>query len=257
MIEVFNLKKVFTINKKNRKKLGKDKVIAVNEVSFIAKTGEIFGLLGPNGAGKTTTLRCISTLLKQTEGSVYVSGYDNLLQDREVRSSIGFLTNELKLDNHFTPDYTMEYFGELQGMTKEKINERKDVLFNYFGISDFRFKKISELSTGMKQKLSIAVSIIHDPEVIIFDEPTNGLDIITAKAVTDYLKELKFKGKTILISTHIMEVANKLCDEVAIIIDGTIKIAGNINNILLETNTENLEEAFFKLYYESVGDKNE
>ncbi|MGB3368684.1 MAG: ABC transporter ATP-binding protein, partial [Acidaminobacteraceae bacterium] len=221
---------------------------AVKGVSFIAKEGQIFGLLGPNGAGKTTTLRCISTLIKATDGSINVNGFDVIKESRDVRKSISFLTNELKLDGHFTPNNTLDYFGSLYGMGEEELKKRKLGLFHYFGITDFRNTKIADLSTGMKQKLSIAVSLIHDPAVVIFDEPTIGLDIITARAVTDYLLELRKQGKTIIISTHIMSVASKLCDEIAIILDGEIKIDGTLDWILESTETENLEDAFFKVY---------
>lgn len=254
MIEVKNLTKIYKLNSKQKKELKtkENTKIAVNDVSFTANQGEIFGLLGPNGAGKTTTLRSIVTLLKPTKGSINVSGYDVVKNSSEVRKRIGFLTNELKLDEHFTPNYTMEFFGKLHGMTNKKIISRKKELFDYFEINKFADKKISELSTGMKQKLSIAVSVVHDPDIVIFDEPTNGLDIITARAVEEYLVTLKERGKLVIISTHIMTVATKLCDRVAIIINGKKVIDGTIQNVLNETNTENLEDAFFELYKKTV-----
>ncbi|GKX28569.1 sodium ABC transporter ATP-binding protein [Vallitalea longa] len=254
MIEVKNLTKIYKLNSKQKKELrtNNNTKIAVNDVSFTAKQGEIFGLLGPNGAGKTTTLRSIVTLLKPTKGSITVSGYDVVKDSTEVRKRIGFLTNELKLDVHFTPNYTMEFFGKLHGMTNDKIDSRKKELFDYFGINRFADKKISDLSTGMKQKLSIAVSVVHDPDIVIFDEPTNGLDIITARAVEEYLVSLKEKGKLVIISTHIMTVASKLCDRVAIIINGKKVIEGPIEQVQNDTNTNNLEDAFFELYKKSV-----
>lgn len=253
MIEVKNLMKVYKLSKRQMQKAKtKDSIKhAVKGVSFEAKRGQIFGLLGPNGAGKTTTLRCIATLIKATDGSINVNGYDVLKDSRDVRKNISFLTNELKLDGHFTPNNTVDYFGQLYGMGEEELKKRKLGLFHYFGITDFRNTKIADLSTGMKQKLSIAVSLIHDPAVIIFDEPTIGLDIITARAVTDYLMELRNQGKTIIISTHIMSVASKLCDEIAIILDGEIKTNGSLSHILESTKTENLEDAFFKIYSDS------
>lgn len=250
MIKITNFSKIYHLNKKQMTELKtKDPTkIAVNNITFEANEGEIFGLLGPNGAGKTTTLRSIATLLKPTEGTISVQGVDVIKDPTEVRKKIGFLTNELKLDEHFTPKYTMEFFGRLHGLTKKEIEERTKELFSYFCINDFADKKISDLSTGMKQKLSIAVSIVHDPDVVIFDEPTNGLDIITARAVTDYLVQLKKKGKLVIISTHIMTVASKLCDRIAIIIKGNIVIQGTVEKILAETNTNDLEDAFFELY---------
>ena len=140
------------------------------------------------------TLRCMATLLKPSSGSISVCGYDTIKDSAKVRENIGFLTNEIKLDPQFSPKYLMGFFGKLHGLSEETINQRRDELFKHFGIKEFENKKIEELSTGMKQKAAIAVSLIHDPKVIIFDEPTTGLDIITARAVTDYLQKLKKEG---------------------------------------------------------------
>lgn len=254
MIEVKHFTKVYHLSKKQMREQKAHNHLkkAVNGIDFIAKEGEIFGLLGPNGAGKTTTLRSIVTLLKPTEGNISVQGFDVVKDAKEVRRRIGFLTNELKLDTHFTPSYTMDFFGKLHEMDETDIAKRKEVLFKYFGIEEFKDKKIGELSTGMTQKLSIAVSLVHDPEVIIFDEPTNGLDIITAKAVTNYLIELKKMGKLIIISTHIMSVAERLCDRIAIIIQGQKVADGTIDDVLQQTQMTNLEDAFFALYQRSV-----
>lgn len=255
MVEVQNIKKTFKLSKKQMKKDNTKTAIkvAVNNLSFTANPGEIYGLLGPNGAGKTTTLRCISTLIKPTEGKVMVMGMDNQKESRSVRSKIAFLTNELKLDDHFTANDTIQYFGELHEMKATEIHSRRDELFEYFGIAEFSTRKISEFSTGMKQKLSIAVSLIHDPDVVIFDEPTNGLDIITARAVTDYLMRLRDQGKVVIISTHIMTVASKLCDHIGIILDGELVASGTLETILEQTQTKELEEAFFKLYSDKKG----
>lgn len=252
MIEVNNLTKIYKLNKKQmqQQKIKLNKKVAVDNINFSAKEGEIFGLLGPNGAGKTTTLRSIATLLKPTEGQIKVQGFDVVEQSEEVRKRIGFLTNELKLDTNFTPKYTMKFFGSLYGMSGDELNKRTEELFEYFGINEFADKKIDELSTGMKQKLSIAVSLVHNPEVVIFDEPTNGLDIITAKSVTDYLLQLKQRGKLIIVSTHIMTVASKLCDRIAIIIKGKVVADGTIQEIIEQNKANDLEEAFFKLYQE-------
>lgn len=250
MIEVIDLKKVYKLSKKDRQKekTSQKEKTAVDGISFRIREGEIFGLLGPNGAGKTTALRCISTLIKPTEGTIRVEGFDVVESGRQVRSSLCFLTNELKLDTHFTPSYTMEFFGKLHGLDSEIIKRRKEELFTRFGINEFQNVMIGELSTGMNQKLSIAVSLIHDPKIIIFDEPTNGLDIITAKGVMDYLMEMKRKGKTIIISTHIMHVAEKLCDRLAIIIDGKIAAEGTVESICEKTGGKDLEDAFFSIY---------
>ncbi len=252
MIKINNLTKIYKLGKKKMAELKttNPEKIAVNGLSLETKEGEIFGLLGPNGAGKTTTLRCVATLLKPTDGEVSVCGFDTVKQGAEVRECICFLTNEIKLDPNFTADYMFKFFGRLHGMSEEAIEERQNKLFSQFGINDFKDKKIEELSTGMKQKAAIAVSLVHDPKVVIFDEPTSGLDIITARVVTDYLKQLKEEGKTVIISTHIMSEAEKLCDRIAVIINGQKACEGTLGEILEKTGGDDLEEAFFRLYKE-------
>ena len=207
-----------------------NKKIAVNHLSLTAKKGEIYGLLGANGAGKTTTLRCISTIIKPTSGEIYVAGHEVQKEAEAVRNCIGFLTSDIKLDPQFSPDYMFDFFGRLHQVPKEVLKKRKEELFSYFGITEFAHKKMKELSTGMKQKAAIAVSLVHDPEIVIFDEPTNGLDIITARRVTDYLKKLKEDGKLVIISTHIMSEAERLCDRIGIMIDGEKVAEGTIED---------------------------
>ncbi len=253
MIEVNNLTKVYKLSKNEmvRRKTKSNIKCAASNITFNAKPGEIYGLLGPNGAGKTTTLRCIATLLTPTEGDVKVCGFDTVKEGKEVRESICFLTNEIRLDPFFTPKYLFEFFGKLHGLSEENIEKRRKELFTYFGIDAFEDKKIEELSTGMKQKAAIAVSLVQDPKVVIFDEPTSGLDVITAKSVTDFLAKLKEEGKTIIISTHIMSEAEKLCDKVGIIIDGKLCTEGTISEIVSKTGSNDLEDAFFVLYSEN------
>lgn len=252
MIEINNLTKVYKLSKKQmaEQKTKKNMKKAADNISLSAKKGEIYGLLGPNGAGKTTTLRCVATLLKPTQGEINVCGYDTVKEPEKVRESISFLTNEIKLDPQFSPKYMFNFFGKLHGMDDKTIEKRREQLFGYFGINDFQDKKIDELSTGMKQKASIAVSLVHDPEVVIFDEPTNGLDIVTARNVTDYLRLLKEEGKLVIVSTHIMSEAEKLCDRIGIIINGQKVMDGTLTEILEATKTCDLEDAFFELYKE-------
>lgn len=250
MLKVIDVTKTYKLSKKQMKlENTKDsKKLAANKVSFEVKPGEIFGLLGPNGAGKTTTLRCISTLIKPDHGDVFIGENDEISvvkHEDKARGYLSFLTSELKLEDHFTPNYLFDFFGKLYGLKPEIIERNKEKLFKKFGIDEFAEIKVSQLSTGMKQKISIAVSLVHNPPIIIFDEPTNGLDILTARVVTDYLKELKAEGKTIIISTHIMSLASKLCDRIGIIIDGKVRMIGTLDEILKETNTDDLEEAFF------------
>lgn len=252
MIEIKNLTKIYKLNKKQmaEQKTKKNRKKAVDDISLSAKNGEIYGLLGPNGAGKTTALRCVATLLKPTDGEITVCGYNTVKDPEKVRKSLSFLTNEIKLDPQFSPRFMFDFFGRLHGMNEKTINERREQLFDYFGIHDFQDKKIIDLSTGMKQKASIAVSLVHDPEVVIFDEPTNGLDIVTARNVTDYLKLLKEAGKLVIVSTHIMSEAEKLCDRIGIIINGRKVIDGTLKEILNRTDSNDLEDAFFELYKE-------
>lgn len=252
MIRIDHVTKIYKLSQKQMKKMKtKDKVkCAVNDVSLETREGEVYGLLGPNGAGKTTLLRCVATLLKSTEGDISVCEFDVKEDSKKVRENIAFLTNEIKLDPNFTADYLFTFFGRLHKIDDEIIERRKAELFEYFGIKDFADKKIQELSTGMKQKAAIAVSLVHDPKVIIFDEPTNGLDIVTAKSVMNYLLKMKDEGKTVVMSTHILTDAEKYCDRFGIIVEGQKVVDGTLAEILQETESDDLEDAFFKLYKE-------
>ncbi len=253
MIEVTNLTKVYKLSKKKMQELKTKESIkkAADGISLTAKPGEIYGLLGPNGAGKTTTLRCIATLLTPTEGRIAVCGHDTIQEPEAVRECIGFLTNEIKLDPYFSPKYLFHFFGALHGMSEEAIAARQKELFTYFGITEFEDKKMEELSTGMKQKAAIAVSLVHDPKVVIFDEPTSGLDIITARNVTDLLQKLRDEGKLVVISTHIMSEAEKLCDRIGVIVDGRKVAEGTLPELLSKTKADDLEDAFFALYQQN------
>ena len=253
ILVVKNLKKTFKLSRKQQRieRIREPIRVAVNDLSFTASKGEIYGLLGPNGAGKTTTLRMIATLIKPDSGDAFVDGASVVGEPAKVRSKIGFLTSELKLEDFFTPDYLFDYFSMLHGVDPEVAKARKAKLFERFGIDRFAQVKVGDLSTGMKQKTSIVISIVHDPDIIIFDEPTNGLDVITAKTVTDYLKELRDSGKTIIISTHIFSLAEKLCDRIGVIIGGRMIVSDTLQSI---TNGRPLEDVFFDLYKEEVGE---
>lgn len=252
ILEVNGLKKTFALSRKQRmiNKTNDKYKVAVNNLSFQAYRGEIYGLLGPNGAGKTTTLRMLSTLIKADEGDALVNGFSIKNQPNEVRKNIGFLTSELKLEDFFTPNYMFDFFSELHGIDKEVAAARKKALFEKFGIDKFKEVKIGDLSTGMKQKVSLVISIVHDPEIIIFDEPTNGLDVLTAKVVTDFLIELKKQGKTIILSTHIFSLVEKLCDRVGIVINGQMVKEDSLENL---TKEKSLEDVFFDIYYSMEG----
>ncbi len=249
-----HLKKTFTLSQKQQKleKSGSRVKVAVDDLSFTAYRGEIFGLLGPNGAGKTTTLRMIATLIRPDSGDVSVGGVSVLKDPATVRNRIGFLTSELKLEDFFTPDYLFGFFASLHGVTPEVAAARKAELFSRFGIDRFAQVKVANLSTGMKQKVSLVISVVHDPDIIIFDEPTNGLDVLTAKVVTDFLEELRSRGKTVILSTHIFSLAEKLCDRVGIIIDGKMIQCDTLEAVQAG---ESLEERFFTLYRDCVGEE--
>lgn len=254
ILVVRDLYKTFTLSKKQQKLEGTNlrKKIAVDGLSFAARRGEIFGLLGPNGAGKTTTLRMISTLIHPDRGDILVDGVSAVDDPAAVRAKVGFLTSELKLEDFFTPNYLFDFFSELHGVAPEVRDERKKRLFEKFGIDQFAEVKVANLSTGMKQKASLVISIVHDPEFIIFDEPTNGLDVLTARTVTDFLLELKAEGKTILVSTHIFSLIEKICDRVGIIMDGQMILCDTLENLTAEMS---LEDRFFYLYQERMGDQ--
>ena len=188
--------------------------------------------------------------MQRLSGDAFIEGKSILADCKEVRRRIGFLTSELKLEDFFTPDYLFDFFGSLYGVDKTELANRKRTLFSRFGIDRFAEVKFGNLSTGMKQKVSLVVSIVHDPELVIFDEPTNGLDVITAKVVTDFLEELRRDGKTIILSTHIFSLVEKLCDRVGIIIDGRMIKLDTLENLTREAN---LEETFFAIYNEVTG----
>lgn len=249
VLEVKGLYKSFKLTKKQMKLQNDTQKIkvAVNDLSFDAYRGEIYGLLGPNGAGKTTTLRMISTLIKADSGDAFIEGISVKNEPDKIRGKIGFLTSELKLEDFFTPNYLFDYFSRLYKMDEETALNRKKALFKEFGIDQYAEVKIADLSTGMKQKVSLVISIVHDPTFIIFDEPTNGLDVITAKTVTDVLIKLKELGKTIIISTHIFSLIEKLCDRVGIIVNGKMALEGTLEEI---TKEKSLEEVFFNVYDE-------
>lgn len=254
IIRATDIRKTFRLSRKQRQieRSKTDKKVALDGLSFAAYEGEIYGLLGPNGAGKTTMLRILSTLIAADSGEAIVAGHSVSREPGKVRASIGFLTSELKLEDFFTPDYLFGFFGRLHGLSEESIEARKADLFGKFGIDRYAGVKVADLSTGMKQKVSLVISIIHDPSVIIFDEPTNGLDVLTAKVVTDFLLELKGQGKSILLSTHIFSLVEKLCDRVGVIIGGRMAAEGTLDEV---RGGKSMEDAFFDIYRQAVTGK--
>ena len=239
MVIVDDIHKTFASRKKRQEVL--------KGISFTANPGEIYGLLGPNGAGKTTTLRIIATLLKPDQGQVSVCDLEVGKDDRKIRDRIGLLTGDMKLSGNLSPREMLQFFADLNHLEKEFATARIDELANYLDMKDFLDKPIEKLSSGMKQKTSIAVSIIHDPEVIIFDEPTSSLDVLSVKVVVDFLQDAKRKGKTVILSTHVLSEADRLCDRIGIILGGELIINGTTKEILTQYGEQNLEDVFFAI----------
>ncbi|HPF16950.1 MAG TPA: ABC transporter ATP-binding protein [Thermotogota bacterium] len=225
----------------------KNTVTALDHVSFEVKKGRIFGLLGPNGAGKTTALRILSTLIRPTQGNVDVMGFDTVKDSQQIRQNLGFLSSDMNLSGNLSARDFLIFFGRLNHIEESQLQSRVAELSKYLEMDQFLDRRVSTYSTGMKQKTLIAIALIHEPDIVIFDEPTNGLDIMTSRIVLNYLKDLKARGKTIILSTHIMTVAQKMCDDMVIINKGKIIAEGTVKEILEKTQKEDLEDAFFEL----------
>lgn len=220
---------------------------AVNGVSFQCSPGETFGLLGPNGAGKTTIMRLISTILKPTDGTVIVEGMDVRTQSEEVRKRIGFLSADTGLYERLTPKEILTYFARLNRVPESLVAARVDEVIERLAIGSFASTICEKLSTGMKQRVSIARAIVHDPPVLILDEPTSGLDVIGIRAIHDFVSECKSKNKCLLFSTHIMAEAEKLCDRIALLHKGKLFAVGSLEELRTETKQHYLEDVFLQL----------
>jgi sodium transport system ATP-binding protein len=224
-----------------------DRVAAVDSIRFTVHPGEVFGLIGPNGAGKTTTLRMLCTVLRPSAGTATVAGYDVVTQPSEVRRHVGFLSANTGVYDRMTAWEMVEYYGRLNEIPPELLRDRMEDLFSTLQIQGFRDVPGAKMSTGMKQKVSIARALVNDPPVLIFDEPTAGLDVLVQRAVLDSIKQLRGRGKTILFSTHIMREVEKLCDRVAILSKGKIVVCGALDDLRQMHNEHDLEELFFAL----------
>jgi sodium transport system ATP-binding protein len=240
MIEARNLSKQFQDKKRGV-------VRAVENVSFRCQPGQIYGLLGANGAGKTTTLRMLATILEPTGGTAVVAGYDIVEQPEKVRANVGFLSTATALYARLTAQEMVEYFGRLYGMDEPALKRRIDELFARLEMNDFRDRRCDKLSTGMKQKVSIARTLVHDPPVMIFDEPTLGLDIMTARTIVGFIRECRQRGKTVIFSTHIMSEVEKLCDIIGIIDGGRLLAEGTLAELRRRYAEQDLEEIFVKV----------
>lgn len=218
-------------------------VLAVDGVSFRCEPGQVYGLLGANGAGKTTTLRMLATLLAPSAGSARVAGHDIRRDSAAVRSNIGFLSAATALYGRLTAQEMTEYFGRLHGLEGERLRRRVQDVFARLEI-DFADRRCDTLSTGMKQKVSIARTLVHDPPVMIFDEPTLGLDVMTARAIIAFIRECRAQGKTVLFSTHVMSEAEKLCDVIGIIHQGRLLAEGTLADLRVRYQQRDLEDIF-------------
>lgn len=240
MVEILNLSKDFK------------KVKAVDSLSFNVERGEIVGLLGENGAGKTTTLRMIATMLKPSGGTAKIEGFDILEDPYKVRSEIGILFGgEVGLYDRLSARENISYFGKLNGMDKKEMEESIEYLIKILKMEEYIDRRVGKFSRGMKQKVAIARSIVHNPKVMLFDEPTAGLDVTSSRIVQDFIKKCKEDNKSIIFSSHSMLEVERLCDRIIIIHKGKIVEEGTIEGLKKKYNNENLEEVFMILVGEN------
>ena len=237
MIEAQELSKVFYDKKRGP-------IRAADSISFRCEPGHIYGLLGANGAGKTTTLRMLATLLKPTSGTAQVGGFDVIRDAENVRRNVGFLSTATALYGRLSAEEMVEYFGRLHGLEGESLRKAVDGLFEALDMNSYRDRRCEKLSTGMKQKVSIARTLIHDPAVMIFDEPTAGLDVMAAREIVNFIRQCRDRGKTVIFSTHIMTEAEKLCDRIGIIHSGKLLAEGTLAELRQRSGKTDLEDIF-------------
>ncbi|CAM2869598.1 ABC transporter ATP-binding protein [Rariglobus hedericola] len=240
MIVARNLTKVFRDKKRGE-------IRAVDDVSFTCEPGRIYGLLGANGAGKTTTLRMLATLIAPSSGGALVAGLDVVKQPAVVRARVGFLAASTALYARLTARETITYFGRLHGLDDARIASRIARLADELGMHEFLDRRVDTFSTGMKQKTSIARTLVHDPDVLILDEPTLGLDVMAARGIVRFVRECRARGKTVIYSTHIMSEVEKLCDRVGIIHGGRLVAEGTLDELRARHGERDLEEIFVKV----------
>jgi sodium transport system ATP-binding protein len=251
MIQVTNLRKTFKISREQKREMGasytESTLDAVRNVNFACQPGRIFTLLGPNGAGKTTILRMIATMLKPTSGTITVSGFDVKQSPIEVRKRIGFLTGNTGLYDRLTAEEMIRYYADLYGLDAAKYKQRREELFTLLGIHEFADRRIGKLSSGMKQKVSICRTIIHDPEVVVFDEPTAMLDVVTSRSIIQLIKNCREQKKTVIFSTHRMGEVSLLSDDLAIIHKGSLIFNGPFKDFEKQMKTNSVEDEFIRL----------
>jgi sodium transport system ATP-binding protein len=225
---------------------------AVDGVSFVARDGEITGLLGPNGAGKTTTLRMLYTLLRPDAGSIHVDGRDAQLEPLAVRRTLGVLPDARGLYRRLSARENIEYFAALQGLDREQARARTDALVEALAMQDIAERRTAGFSQGERVKTAIARALVHDPRNVLLDEPTNGLDVASTRALREFLRGLKAAGRCVLLSTHLMQEVAALCDRIVIIARGRVVADGSSDALRQQAGEQNLEDAFMRLIGERV-----
>ncbi|GAB3028454.1 MULTISPECIES: ATP-binding cassette domain-containing protein [Oleiagrimonas] len=235
MIEVKDLHKTF------------GEVKAVDGVSFSARDGEITGLLGPNGAGKTTTLRMLYTLMSPDRGQVLVDGVDPAVDPVAVRKRLGVLPDAHGLYKRLTARENIDYFGRLQGMDEAAIAQQREALIEALGMGDFAARRTEGFSQGQRVKTAIARALVHGPDHVILDEPTNGLDVMATRAMRAFMRKLRDEGKCVLFSSHIMQEVAALCDRIVVIAHGRVAADASPDQLREQTGESNLEDAFVKI----------
>ena len=247
MIKVTNLTKTFTKSVKSGRRTVKETFNAVDDLAFHVPKGQIYGILGPNGAGKTTLLRMLAGILTPTSGSIEVGGIQYDKNKNKAKALIGYLSGNTKLYGRLSAREVLEIFGGLYGMEKKKVEEEIEKIIHLLDMGSFIDNPIHKLSTGQTQRASIARCLIHSPELYIFDEPTLGLDVLSSRTIIEFMKSEKEKGKTVLYSTHYMEEAETLCDQMIMLHEGRILARGTSDELKALTKTTNLRDAFIQL----------
>ena len=230
-----------------RKTFNKGKVVAVDEVSFTARDGQITGLLGPNGAGKTTTLRMLYTLLKPDAGSMRIDGIDPEVEPLKVKRALGVVPDSRGLYDRLSARENIRYYGRLQGLDKATIDERIARMAEVLDMEAFIDRRTEGFSQGQRVKVAISRALIHEPRTVLLDEPSNGLDVMTTRALRGFLRQLKSEGRCVVLSTHIMQEVAALCDRIVIIAKGRVAAEGTADELLRRSGRDNLEDAFVQL----------
>lgn len=250
MIEVKNLSKTYTLSRQQKKEMGPqftgDTVDALKGISFTCEPGRVYGLLGPNGAGKTTTLRIVATMLAPTQGTVKVDGLDVTEQPQAVCARLGFLTGSTGLYDRLTATELVRYYADLHGVPRSEFETRRDALFDLLDMHDFADRRIGKFSTGMRQKVSIARSMIHDPDVVVFDEATAGLDVMAARSIMDLVRQSRDEGKTVVFSTHRMDEVNMLADDLGLLHEGELLYDGTYDAFVADMEADTFEDEFVR-----------